>query len=168
MHNLPKTYATVKWFRPVQQNPEITQWLENPSSLLDWRAVGKGGATQRVPASKSWSDPYNGIEHQATVSTNIFRRSWSLSTRPATYQEELQNAGQRQNVRKRDRASHQETLISTASENKDESQNWRTRAIPTAWEEKATVFVYDQEIAPIGAYHAYGKLMRHFFGVDNT
>ena len=141
-HNMSKAHACVKWYKVVQQNPKVTEWLKNPSTLLDWTLVGKGENERRVPGSIVKQDPafdasgrpnMSRMEHQYSVDCNIFRRGWPLSTRPATQGDNMSRA-------KTERRSFYESAVP------------KTPFIPTAWEEKATFFLYDGAYAPISAY----------------
>lgn len=138
-NGLMKPYCTFKWYRPVLQNPKVTKWRETPGSLLgkvDANIIQLGASGQDGRASITWYDSplrsdgsrnEDRKEHRAVVSTNIFRRSRTLSARPARLV----------------------PLIKEPSDGDKEHVNFRA-STPTAWEEKATCFVYHGASAPIG------------------
>lgn len=209
-HSMPKAHASMKWYRPVHENPRITQWMEDPSKLLDrvssgekkdnrdvdlsepseradiqrspkvvqWikrpsrlltryrrstseidlnNAAEPSERLKRVPGSIIWSDPCskpNGkpdkraVRHQAVIGTNIFRRSWSLSTRPVN-SKEVSEARSRWTFRPRARKGIKALTRPAHVVRKSSEDAWETDATPTAWEEKATFFHYRKSPVPI-------------------
>ena len=166
-HTLSKAHASMKWYRPVQQNPEVTEWLKNPATLLDWRLVGKGNKAKKVPAAILRVDPelnsdgkrnVSRKEHKIMVRTNIFRPSWPLSTRSATRQEELHRSS------KRDFAMKTPRIRNAAEQdgNIPHDTPWKSglQSVPAAWEERATCFRYEKACVPISMYHVHTKAYR--------
>lgn len=144
-HGMPKAHTSMKWYRPVQQNPKVTQWMAKPSTILDMVSVNRDEddteSAERVPGSVTWTSTEVDIDgkyierlHQAVISTNIFRRSWSLSTRPAS----------------RTEASGQLASLMVRDIMKEEG--WKRNAVPTAWEEKASFFHYVKSAVPISMW----------------
>ena len=164
-YSMPKSHASMTWFRPVAQSPKVTEWLRNPSAFLDKAMIGKDGHEKTVISSITWYDPEftpDGrpnefqMEHQAVVSTNIFRRSWALSARPSTPGERLQKPSKW--MRNRDTREDRQTVPETGSLASGASglhdlQKRRGGLIPTAWEERASFFFYNEAAAPIGMFY---------------
>nr|POE51866.1 hypothetical protein CFP56_26073 [Quercus suber] len=208
-HGMPKAHTSLKWYRPVQENPKITQWMKDPRSLLDpvydnaprgsnnvetfefldfprlqrasttrmWNEASNmtmqtrrsartnrywnndTGLSERrkIPGSITWSDSIYRVDgqrnmhamlHQAVVSTNIFRRSLPLSTRPTGTTETTESLtgwrskfGARKGKKVVARAAH---VVRKSSEDA-----WESGAVPKAWEEKASFFKYDKSRVPI-------------------
>ena len=153
---LVKPYTSLKWYRPVRQNPTVTEWLRQPSTLLSRTVQQTKGHTEITPASITWLDaaygapgrPYdNRIEHRIQVATNIFRRSWTISTRPANRSLDVpvkHRWWRRDRNKDKTRTEVQSSIVVDAGE-----LDWSSTAIPTAWEEKASCFFYRAEAVPI-------------------
>nr|POE72058.1 hypothetical protein CFP56_11934 [Quercus suber] len=209
-YGMPKAHASLKWYRPVHENPKITQWKKDPRSLLDrvgdnaskpsndmelsgflggpgiqrsstgtsWRKTpsrflenlrpgrsksgwtnGTEAAEQRkVPGSITWSDPLyktdgkrdkHAMRHQAVVSTNIFRRSLPLSTRPPGSKDTPVNVSRWRLGANAQSDTHAFARAAHLSR-KTSEDTWENDAVPTAWEEKASIFFYRKSSVPIG------------------
>jgi hypothetical protein len=136
-YGMPKSYASVKWFRAVRQKASVTDWLYKPSewlasvdpdlssNLTKFSALKNNGRSH-VPAAKTWTSVKRGslramlteTEHAAVVRSNIFRETWTLSGR-------------------------QKVTEGTSSSSDEEY-------VPTAWEERVSCFFYDKGQIPIG------------------
>ena len=156
---MPKELCPLKWYRPVRQNPRITEWLRNPDAIVERRTVVSGERQQRVPGSIAWYDPEfdtngkrneNRTEHHAVVTTNVFRQSWPLSTRPTTSEQAFPQS----------RGARRRSLdfVFNVSDN-DDSHNWKNGSVPTVWEERSSCFRYRDAMVPIGK-HTTHRLRR--------
>lgn len=158
-----KAHISLKWYRPVLQNPKVTQWMQDPGALLDLkeRTLKKNSmvSTNMAPGSISWFDSAytadgrkneDANQHEAVISTNIFRPSWTLSTRPPSESPETGNE-------RRVRPPHRKASIGRVRSANDVELDWKHDAVPTAWEEKASFFRYNHGAVPIGAYFLLAK-----------
>ncbi|SMQ48934.1 unnamed protein product [Zymoseptoria tritici ST99CH_3D7] len=112
---MPKSCVSLKWYRPE---------IERKSSHV----------RKMAPGSIVWSDNaydrngranFGGRHHQAVISTNVFRRSWTLSTRSGL---------------QRDMPAISDEGDSSHSDSAEPEVSWERDAIPTAWEEKVSFF----------------------------
>ncbi|KJY01812.1 hypothetical protein TI39_contig278g00055 [Zymoseptoria brevis] len=133
---MPKSCVSLKWYRPVRQHPKISSLISVPSTLLDPQEIERKSSDVKkvAPGSIVWSDSaysrngrpdFGGRRHQAVVSTNIFRRSWTLSTRSDV---------------RRDMPAIPDVADSLDSDKEESEVDWERDAIPTAWEEKVSFF----------------------------
>ncbi|EGP88859.1 uncharacterized protein MYCGRDRAFT_108659 [Zymoseptoria tritici IPO323] len=133
---MPKSCVSLKWYRPVRQHPKISSLVSVPSTLLNPQEIERKSSHVRkmAPGSIVWSDNaydrngranFGGRHHQAVISTNVFRRSWTLSTRSAL---------------QRDMPAISDEGDSSHSDSAEPEVSWERDAIPTAWEEKVSFF----------------------------
>jgi hypothetical protein len=143
-----KAHVSLKWFRPVKQNPKVTELTSAPSALLNM--MYPESLFKLTPGRIEWSDPVYGTDgrlredasrHHAQISTNIFRRSYNLSARPSTRTTTRSGFGVQ--------SSHSEQYTTSARVKDAPEVDWEPHAIPTAWEEKASFFRCSHGTVPI-------------------
>ena len=127
-NGLLKPCASLKWMRPVNQNPKLSEWLDKPEMLLDERRAKLKDGSVLVERGISWRVMKPDELHTVEVDTNVFRRSWGLSAVPPGSIDSMS------------------TDLSGGARDVD----WSRTAIPTAWEERATAYTYSDAAFPIG------------------
>jgi hypothetical protein len=159
---MPCEHLSIRWLRPMLLDPHVAQWTKSPAALLNQFTTHSQGRQRTVPSSVTWTDTefnHDGdhneqrTEHRWAVDTNIFRRSWSLFTRPVrteTSSKTSETWNDQGNERvsicwKRREESAPELDSSTIHGLDFHRRGW----VPTAWEEKVSVFVYRGTTVPI-------------------
>jgi hypothetical protein len=76
-----KSYYSLKWYRPVRLEKKVSQWLQSKEDVaklggegLKWSETTYERRGQNVRETKT--------HHNVTLDSNIFRRSWPLSSDP--------------------------------------------------------------------------------------
>jgi hypothetical protein len=107
---------------------------------VGWKRRIVGRRIQSVPSNIMWSEIQDGnriVDHYVAAETNIFRRTWTLSTRPTTRledQQETRHLLRRTKRKSQPDAEAPEPSVEHRSEDSDKKPSgWRRESIPTAW-----------------------------------
>lgn len=133
-------FASLRWIRPVRQNPILSEWLSKPETLLAERTIvakhGKKSVAQRGITWLERLDRNCECLHLFTADTDIFRRCWRLTSASGS-------------------------SLDRNLPNDPTSQDWSETAVPTVWEERVTVTVVRE------ATGTFGSIEESFFCFDS-
>lgn len=117
-------FASLKWIRPVKQKAKLSEWLDKPEMLLDEQETeSKSRRKSKTGRGVSWVEEGTETLHLVTPDNNIFRQCWGLSSNSS---------------KAATRLSRKDLLTDLSA------VDWTCSTIPTAWEERATLFTFEE------------------------
>ena len=76
-----KSYYSLKWYRPVRLEKKLSQWLRSKEDVA--KLGGEGLKWSETTYERRGQDVREiKTHHNVTLDSNIFRRSWPLSSDP--------------------------------------------------------------------------------------